>query len=220
MENPKQYTPIIDPWNTINPWTIKPTTTPRGPHYPAEYQRPSQVQKPVQFGSRSISWLRALDIIERLDPIFHAGLVSGTINWLETEDIIKSMDPDHHARIVEHAKQPPSQPPYISPRKPNSTTAPKETPWESPCIKGDYLQVLSLLAKYQNGCANPSLKQIARAEKVFSHMLFWGAFMEVEPSLYQLLPLEELLLIFGSFYGYEELEGIVGFFDEFEGLEQ
>jgi hypothetical protein len=44
--------------------------------------------------------------------------------------------------------------------------------------------------------------------------------VEVEPGLYQLLPLEELVLIFGGFYGYEELEGFVGFFDEFEGLEQ
>jgi hypothetical protein len=51
-------------------------------------------------------------------------------------------------------------------------------------------------------------------------MLFWGAFVEVKPGLYQSLPLEELVLIFGSFYGYEELDGIVGSFDEFERLEQ
>lgn len=43
--------------------------------------------------------------------------------------------------------------------------------------------------------------------------------MAVKPCIYQLLPLEELVLIFGEFYRYKELEGIVDFFDEFELLE-
>jgi hypothetical protein len=89
METPKL--PSEPP--RINPWTTNLTTTLRGPHYTAEYQRLSQ----VEFGSRPISWLQALDIIEYLDPIFHAGLVSGTINWKKAVDIIKSMDPDLHA---------------------------------------------------------------------------------------------------------------------------
>jgi hypothetical protein len=92
--------------------------------------------------------------------------------------------------------------------------------WESPRIKGDHTEILALLARYQNGCPNRGLKQIARAEKAFAHMLFWGAFVVVKPGLYQSLPLEKLVLIFGSFYGYEELDGIVGFFDEFERLQQ
>jgi hypothetical protein len=98
----------------INPWTTNPTTTLRGPHYTAEYQRLSQ----VEFGSRPISLLQALDIIECLDPIFHAGLVSGTINWKKAEDTIKPTDPYLHARILEHARTepvPPLEPLLISP---------------------------------------------------------------------------------------------------------
>jgi hypothetical protein len=194
MENPTlpSESPRIDPWNIINPWTTNPTTTPRGPHCPAEYQRPARVQKPAPKDSKAISGLGALDIIESLDPDLHAG-------------------------ILEHARtEPPSEPLLISPWNITPTTM----LWEPLRVRGDYPQVLALLAKYQNGCANSSLKQIARAEKAFVHMLFWGAFVEVEPGLYQLLPLEELVLIFGGFYGYEELEGIVDFFDEFGGLEQ
>jgi hypothetical protein len=144
MENPKQYNPSIDPWNTINPWTTNPTTTLRGPHCPAEYQRPVRIQKSAPKASKALSGLDALDIIEPLYPNLHAG-------------------------ILEHARtEPPSGPLLISPWN----ISPTALPWEPLRVRGDYPQVLALLAKYQNGCANPSLKQIARAEKAFAHMLF------------------------------------------------
>jgi hypothetical protein len=144
MENAKQYNPSIDPWNTINPWTTNPTTTPRGPHCPAEYQRPGRVQKSAAKDSKAISGLDALDIIECLDPDLRTG-------------------------ILEYARtEPPWKPLLISPWNITPTTM----LWEPLPVRGDYLQVLALLAKYQKGCANPSLKQIASVEKAFAHMLF------------------------------------------------
>jgi hypothetical protein len=122
METPKL--PSEPP--RINPWATNPTTTLRGPHYTAEYQRLSQ----VEFGSRPISWLQALDIIECLDPIFYAGLISGTINWKEAGDTIKSMDPYLHARILEYAgtePAPPLEPLLISPWNITPTTEPRDT---------------------------------------------------------------------------------------------
>jgi hypothetical protein len=163
--------------STYQPLDYKSNHNTTRTHYPA----PSQ----VEFGSRPISWLQALDIIECLDPIFHAGLVSGTINWKEVEDIIKS-DPDLHARIVKHARTepvPPSEPLLISPRN----TEPEEIPWEAPRIRGDHTKLLALLARYQSSCPDPSSNKIARAEKAFAHMLFWGPFVDVKPGCYQSL---------------------------------
>jgi hypothetical protein len=50
-------------------------TTPRGPQYAAEYQRPARTRKPAQKDSRIISWSEAVDTIESLDPDLHAGIL-------------------------------------------------------------------------------------------------------------------------------------------------
>jgi len=50
-------------------------TTPCGPQYAAEYQRPARTRKPAQKDSRIISWSEAVDTIESLDPDLHAGIL-------------------------------------------------------------------------------------------------------------------------------------------------
>jgi hypothetical protein len=73
-------------------------TTPRGPQYAAEYQRPARTRKPAQKDSRIISWSEAVDTIESLDPDLHAGILEdiGTTNghnW-KFENVISTSGQD------------------------------------------------------------------------------------------------------------------------------
>jgi hypothetical protein len=88
-------------------------------------------------------------------------------------------------------------------------------------MRVDRSKFLVFIARYQTGRPNPSPKEIVSAEKVFAHLVSWGAFVEVKQHLYQSLPLGELIRIFEVFQRFSALEGIVGEFDdEFDRLQE